>query len=322
MKSINIIAEYTKRIEKNLKKITNIVLGKYYVEEDFSYLLDIYIKARYYDSLDRKNKSPYFNTKIQIKDALQKLKQKKQVDEPTLKIYNEVLLGEQNNLKPKEIANNVEKYREELDLKNTDILEKITPLYEELEEARRKVQRTFKSNDFSCNYKGTNLNKVYIVNLDYSFRIPKLYSELAIEQVYTTGTINEDKLYIEYYLVTNKLLKEVINFDYSNNYIVEFASSLLEKETKLNKLLTVLSNDICKDKISIKIDFTDFIKHKDTIIKLINNGYNFAIKIDNTYEDTIENQRFVTSIFKYIMIDNNSEYISKFNEQKNLIKLK
>ena len=322
MKSINIIVDYTNRIERNLKKITNILLGKYYNEEDFSYLISIYIKARYYDSLDRKHKSPYFNTKIQIKDALLKLKQKNKIEESVIKIYNEILLAEQNSTKPKELVNKIEKYREELNLKNENILEKITPLYDELEETRKKVQKSFKSKDFSCKYQSTNLRKVYDVSLEYSFSIPKLYSEFAIDRVYNTGTINEDRLYIEYYLVTNKLLKEIINFDYSNNYIVEFANSLLEKETKLNKLLTIISNDICKDKISIKINFSDFIKHKDTIIKLINNGFNFAIKIDDTYEDIMENQKLITSIFKYILIDYDNKHISKFNEQKNLIKLK
>ena len=66
------------------------------------------------------------------------------------------------------------------------------------------------------------ISKTHNVSLDYWFQIPKLYSEYAIDKVYNTDTINEDKMYIEYYIVTSKLLTEITNFDFSNNYLIDF----------------------------------------------------------------------------------------------------
>ncbi len=321
MKSINIVQEYTDFIEKNLKKIAKLVLDRYYSEEQFLGLLTVYIKTRYYDALDRKSKSPYFNTKLYVKDELTKIRKQKQTSESVVKVYEEIINYELNNYTAKDLINSTEKYRQELKIKNPNLEEELAGIYNKMSNKRKEIKKAFLSNDFSCRYGETNLRKVYDVYLDYWFQIPKLYSEYAIEKVYNTDTINEDKMYIEYYMVTSKLLTEITNFDFSNNYLIEFAFTLFSKELKLNKLLNTISNDICKEKISLKINYMDFKKHRDKIVKLINSGYNFALKIDETYTKS-EDNKFITSIFKYIIINEKDENIKDFKEFSNLIRIK
>lgn len=319
MKSTNIITEYTQYIEKNIKKVTKLVLSKNYSEEDFSDLLDIYIKARYYDSLKRKSKSPYFNTKLYIKDKILKLKESG-VKEPILKIYEEILNIDQNNLKAKDLLNNIKIIRDELKLTKS-IDEEIIQIYDEIDKKRQEIQKAFKSKDFSCKYTATNIRKVYDVYLDYSFSIPKLYSEYAINKVYMSSVVGEDKLYVEYYIITHKLLNEIIAFDFSNNYLIDFVPSIIEKSTKFNKLLSIISNDVCKEKLSLKLSFSDYEQNKDKIMELINNGYNFAVAIDDTYVDTVENKKIISSIFKYVIIRGDVNP-GLFKECKNLIRVK
>ena len=108
MKSVNIIEEYTNYIKKVLISISKLILGKKYSEEIFSHLLDIYIKVRYYDSLERKNKKPYSNIKLYIKDELAKLKSDDKTENAILSIYAEILNFEQNSLKVRELLNNIQ----------------------------------------------------------------------------------------------------------------------------------------------------------------------------------------------------------------------
>ena len=158
MKSINVIEQYTDYIKKSLIKICKLVLKKNYSEEDFSNLLDVYIKARYYDSLARKSKSPYFNTKMYIKDAISKLEDS---SGPISKIYLEILLSEQNNIPAKEMLNKIEKYRKELDLNNQDIEKEVIELYEEITKKKRQIERKYKSKDFTNRYRPTNIIFVF-----------------------------------------------------------------------------------------------------------------------------------------------------------------
>ena len=44
-----------------------------------------------------------------------------------------------------------------------------------------------------------------------------------------------------------------------------------------------MNNDIAKDLITIKINFTDFINKKELILSLIKEGYQFALIIDDKY---------------------------------------
>ena len=322
MKSINIITEYANYIEKSYIKIAKLLLGKNYSEEDFSSILSVYVKARYYDSFDRKSKSPYFNTKMYVKDELSKLENKDGVLEPVLSIYNEIFNLEQSNYDAKELINNTLKYREKLKLSSEKYVDEVTAICDEINKKRKEIQKTFASKDFSCNYKTTNLYKVFNVSLDYSFSIPKLYSDFAVDKVYTTGVINEDKLFVEYHLITCRLLNEILSFDFSNNYIVEFTCSLLEKANKVKNIFNIIDNDICKEKISLKISLSEFLEYKNKIMDLINDGYSFSIMIDDSYEDSLESKKIITSIFKYIIIKSTDKNIDSFKECSNLIKVK
>lgn len=322
MKSINVISEYTSFIDKNLKKTAKLILGRKYNEDEFSTLIDIYMKTRYYDSLERKRKSPFYNTTSYIKECVNKLVENSESPEAVIKVYQEVINFDFNNLSAKDLLSNIEPYKEELKIKDDIILTKLEEIRDEIFAKRKAIQKAFKTKDFICTYKGTNIRKVYNVELEYSFNIPKLYSDYAVNKVYESEIISEDRLYIEYYIVVDKLLKEIINFDYSNNYIVEFASTLLEKDIKLEKILNLVDNDICKEKIILKISFSDFKKHKDKVLDLINEGFNFAIIIDDTYEDVLENRKLITSVFKYIIIKRSSEKVDSFNEIPNLVRIK
>ena len=70
-----------------------------------------------------------------------------------------------------------------------------------------------------------------------------------------------------------------------------------------------------------EILYTDFKNYREKIVKLVNDGYNFALKIDDTYQKS-EDNKFITSIFKYIIIDEKNQNIQDFKDFSNLIRIK
>ena len=179
----------------------------------------------------------------------------------------------------------------------------------------------FFSKNFEVNYYLTNLKKVYNVTISHNIKFPKLYSEYAIDKVFNFDVIGEDKLFIEYQMVNVRFLSEIIQGDFSKNYLLEFQTSIFEKKEKLVRLLRLIDNDITKENFSMKIDYSYYKNNKDTILDMINNGYNFCIFLDNSYDSDGENNNLINTVFKYIMIEVNSKYISLFDKEK-VIKVK
>lgn len=321
MKNLDIITEYIEFIKKNLDKIAKLSLGKYYSKEDFSTLLNTYIDSRYYDILDRKSNNAYFNVKSYIRHTISKLKKENDVSDNILRVYEQIINYDQDKGFDKELINSVNEYKKVMNLKENNEKE-ISNILNDIKIKEKEMQTVFDTKDFSCDIEKTNIKNVYIVNLNYLFRLPKLYSEYAINNVYNTGVVNEDKLIVEYSLISQRLLEDIKNYNYSSNYIIDFACSLFEKETKLKKILNIISNEICKERLVLKLRFKDFIDNKDNILKMINNGYNFAIYIDEDYKNSIEYKKIVSSVFKYIVIKNNVIGKDVFKSQNNVIKMK
>ena len=194
-------------------------------------------------------------------------------------------------------------------------------IIKELVDKKNKFMSNFFSKNFEVNYYLTNLKKVYNVTISHNIKFPKLYSEYAIDKVYNTDIIGEDKLFIEYQMVNVRFLSEIIQGDFSKNYLLEFQTTIFDKKEKLVRLLKLIDNDITKENFSMKIDYFYYKNNRDNVLDLINNGYNFCIFLDNSYNPDDENNNLINTVFKYIMIKVNSKYIDLFDKEK-VIKVK
>ena len=87
------------------------------------------------------------------------------------------------------------------------------------------------SNDFLLQFERNKQNPdLFFVTIDHQINMPKQYSDEAIEKVFNTGIIAEDKLRVEYLLLSVVALKDILNGEFKDTYIAEFTSSLLEKK--------------------------------------------------------------------------------------------
>ena len=322
----NILDEYVSYIEKNLKNISKLTMGKYFVSKHFNELFDTYKDVRYYDAFEMKKSSFKENVIYYLNNKISDIKNLEDLTEKNVfafEIFSEIFLidFDKNLSVDKYILNLSKKRKEYFDLSEDNFDKSLANIIKELVDKKNKFMANFFSKNFEVNYYLTNLKKVYNVTISHNIKFPKLYSEYAIDKVFNFDVIGEDKLFIEYQMVNVRFLSEIIQGDFSKNYLLEFQTSIFEKKEKLVRLLRLIDNDITKENFSMKIDYSYYKNNKDTILDMINNGYNFCIFLDNSYDSDGENNNLINTVFKYIMIEVNSKYISLFDKEK-VIKVK
>lgn len=186
----------------------------------------------------------------------------------------------------------------------------------EYESQKNELIKRFDTNKFSLkitNYK--NMTNIYRVNLIHKIKFPAEFSEFAINKAFITGTIGEDRLFVEYYLVVVQVLKDILKQNFKKQYIVEFTYTLLNKPKKLKNLLNIINNLATQDKICLKIRHEDFLKKKNEIYELMREGYRFALIIDSSFEVDYKNLEML-KMFKYIILDKESTKYSEFKEYR------
>ena len=215
-------------------------------------------------------------------------------------------------LSPAKLGDLLTIHTEILEQKNASITLKQTIL--SWQEDTKNLLERYETKEFELKistYKNT--KNVYRVNLNYNIRFPQIYSTLAINKTFNTGIINEDKLYIEYYLMTVKIIKDLIKQDFKKQYIVEFASSLLEKEKKIKGIINIINNEAIQDKISLKIKYSDFSKNKQQVYDLMRSGFKIAVILDKSFEVNYENIEKL-DMFSYVLINKDTEEYEKIED--------
>ena len=162
------------------------------------------------------------------------------------------------------------------------------------------------------------IKDLYNADLDYNFKIPYIYSENAIYDVFNENVINEDKLLIEYHLLTVKCIKEVIEGNFKTKYTLAFSMTFFKKKNKLSQILKIINNQIILDKIKLKISYSDFIKHKTQIYNLMQEGYKFAVALDEKFKVDRDNVTKL-NIFDFIIVNEKIKYYEDLLEYEEIL---
>lgn len=163
------------------------------------------------------------------------------------------------------------------------------------------------SNEFSIkisNYK--TIKNTYKVSVEQDIKFPMEYSKLAIDKVFNSGIINENKLIVEYHLISVQIIKDIIKQNFKKQYIVEFAETLLKKPQKIRGILNIIDNAAIQDKVSLKIRNEYYLENKEEIYDLMREGFRFAIVLDNSFEVNYKNIENL-KMFKFVIINNDSK---------------
>ena len=163
----------------------------------------------------------------------------------------------------------------------------------------------------------TSKENVVDIEIDYKLQFPKLYSEYAIERVFNEDAVKEDKLLVEYYLMTDLILKDIRECIFDKYYLIEFTPKLFEDKERLGKLLNITLDDCFKNQTVMKIEYSDYVKYNNNIKDMIRDGYKFAIHIDDA--DTKSEDFILFEIFEYIILNQDSKYCEDMEKNDKML---
>ena len=318
---MNMLEEYLKFEKNNITIFAKQVLSTdFYDEEIFAKLLNTYIENRYYNFYSDED-TPYeeriFNhlrkNVMKLSEGESEETKNKLIEMFT--IFNYVLcLDGVKTISNKALVRIVSEYHQNL-YNHEDITlfkEEISRLLTNFDNKRKKFFDYFKTDDFDIKKYGTNKENLFDVELIHHLKFPKLYSDYAIDRVFNTGVIKEDKLLVEYYLLTSMIINDLRACVFDRFYLIDFETSLFEDKERISKLLTIAENDCFKGQTIFKIKYEDFAKYGNNIKDMIRDGYMFALIID----DNIDKNDFILfDIFKYVIVGNNSIYLKEDDEK-------
>lgn len=322
--AVNIINKYTDITRKQMNTYMKLVFGNLFNKEYNDIYIQKYINTRYYNYNEAEVKET-LRARIlsELKDTEESLAINNISDRDLIQkmdVFFQYVVYFDDIVKCKDIKKKIErvaKLRKRLLSKSSETFEK--NLYEKMMDFKQQKEEMLKNFDTDDFYlKLTNYPKrynVYRVNLKHNVEIPLEYSEFAINKAFNSGIIQEDKLIVEYYLVEAKILNDILKQKFSKQYILEFSETILKKSKKLKNLLNIINSPITQDKMIIKIQYEDYLTHKEQIHDLLRDGYKFAVILDASF---VVNSRNVQTldIFKYVILNKQLELYEKIKELK------
>lgn len=321
----NIMAEYTEYTKKFLYELLQEYFKEQYDKELAKEYIETYMEARYNNYGGNENQRVFYR---RIYSALQKKESELEynADEEKHQIIKNMLETFQYifyidfvrplKIELKEfISQMYEKRITKFEMKRDGALkDNLYKMIKNFRDEKEKYLDSFNSEDFELVTTKYHLIKdVYKVELKYNFKLPYIFSSQAIEDVYNENIINEDKLLIEYLMLTVFNIRLILEGKFNTQYLVDFPMSLFDKTKKLEQALRIINDPAIQDKIKIKIKYRDFIIHRDEIYELMKGGYKFAVIIDDSFIISKEHIKKLT-IFDYVLLSKKLEYFEEFQE--------
>ncbi len=320
---MNNIDKYIKFIKDYLTEYFKLIVKDKYKKIVYNEMLNTYIDIRYFNKYDKKYKQIEKNIEYYIQENLRTLIEE---DNKLVKNVNELyyffwyLLYLDNTLEYDNLDKLIDKIiidrKEKLGL-NDDITKELKSLVKESEKKKNNFFNEYLSDTFNLELKSTNIKNVYNVLLSYNIKFPKIYSSYSINRVFKSDIISEDMCFIEYNMISKIVLDNIINKEYNKEYLVDFPFIITSKKEKTNRLLNIITNDLIRENVIIKVTYEYYTKYKSFISDLIKDGVKFAVIIDDTF-DYEESSIIWLNIFTYIIT--NKEDVTSFDKNKVIFK--
>ena len=319
----NIVNDYIDYDKKYLREYINIITEKKLNDKICDMIIDTYVNVRYFDMYEHIKKNPIDDIEYYVINHFKKYYDDKNREKnvpliaSALIIIRYVFLIEKY-AKNKKASKNLENFEKKLVSKYDKVKVNISNLMKIIKENTVKKERfitKLSSNTFSVIKSETNIKNVYDSFMENSIRIPDLYSEVAINRVYNSGIIYEDRMLVFYTLITREILIDMVNYNYNNHYLVSFPHSLIDKKNKLINLFKIIDLDYLKEKVVLEVTFSDYLDKKDSYDALIHDGYSLAVELDTDINDKVT----LLNIFSYIIVHNERDQKLLYKDFDNII---
>ena len=319
---INIIAEYMDFLKKNYLSLFKIILKNKYSKELCSMFLDRYFMVRYYDETnypkvkdftDRLNK--------ELLDVLETFGENANhnILKNIIAIFGYILYFD--DVCPIEHEGEFIEYIASSDIVKIEdrehLAERLRTWYVGFKCDKALFDEALYTRDFVAIEKRI-YRTLYSIELGHNVKISNLYSEFAIDKVYNSGIVREDKAFVCYILAAQIVLNNAISLDFSKKYVVDLPPTLFEKDKKFERLINILDSTLAKKHIFMRLLYSDYIEHKDIIDKYLQKGFSFALELDSSFDgNTME-----LILFPYILVNKNTEEFEKLIKKKEYVRSK
>ena len=313
---MNIASEYISFSQNSIKKYLILILDHYFDQDIYDDMINAYINTRYYNLYPIMDEKFEANIVYYLKKSVLNIDEKfKDKARYMFKMFKYILYfdGVLECDSVRKLISEIKMFRLiELKISDSNFESKLYNMLEEDLTAKKNFLESFSDKNFSMKYLKVK-DKIFYCTLEHNLKFSKLYSDYAIEKVFSNKTISEQKLFVSYSLACVRALEDVIKGNFDKVYILDYVFSLVSKPKKNQRLLKIIDNDIMKEKLVLKIKYSDYLSNHDAVYELTRSGFNIALDIDNTFEFNEENKK-ILKIFAYVitsdskLYDSNSEF--------------
>ena len=326
----NLMDVYLSFTERKIKKYMKLIFNQYYDENIVTDYLRTYINARYYNIINIEKPARAFYLRIldeldykedtlmekceKEAESLSEKQQRLKVISTVKEVFGYILFFDN--------VRNIENFKTIGSIK--EIVAKALAVASEAygfkvpKDAEDKIYKEIKSDllskdlfldkfdtdEFMLNFENSELRvDLFFVELLYNVKMPMQYSSQAVAQVFSEGIIAEDKLQVEYLLLSIIVIRDIVNGSFKDTYIAEFAPTLFKKKQKLDSLLSIIDNQALQSEISLNIMYSDYIKNKKSVFEYTKKGFNFTITLDNSIQSTEDVEEL--KMFKIVIAQKN-----------------
>ena len=342
----NLIDTYLNFSEKKIKKYMRTIFAKNYDEEIVSEYLKTYINARYYNIRNTEKPARAFYLRIEDELEFKKNILNKKNDQETEDIDEKLEKRKIINV-VKEVflyilffdnVRNIDNFKNINSIKEIikKMMQIVTKEFEDIKTSKELEDKLYQEITSDMLEKDVFLDKfetdeyvldiqsceevedLYFVKLGHNVKMPIQYSEVAIEKVFSEGIVAEDKMQVEYILLSLVSLRDIINGNFKDMYIAEFTPTLFKKKTKLDSVLSLMDNQALQEKISLNITYSDYVKNQKSVLEYTNKGYSFVITLDNSIKSVEDVEKL--KMFKIVIVPKNLVLYKEIKSNKALLK--
>lgn len=211
----NIIDRYIDIVKEEFKEYSKLILGKNFDLDIFNSFLNDYIDARYFNFIDNENIRTFRDKIIKvITNTQNNLEIKRPHDKKLIidesNIFKNILTFDSVSIvKSEESAinalNDIYWKNNTKDYFKSRFIEK-NVFYEN---KRDELKEKYESEVFYLKYKKLDLD-TYYADISYKIKFPKIYNREFIKNVFCNGITNEDKLQVEYSMLSKEILYVIL----------------------------------------------------------------------------------------------------------------
>ena len=288
--TINVLEEYIKITRNEINDYMKLIFERKFLKRISDQYIDAYINVRFYNFYNKDENLSFRKNYLNViketeKNIIEDYPENTKLIENMGLFYYYILYFDRISYRKnsKETVEKLYKMRKRILQKdNEDFKEEFYKTYRDYLRKKIKFIKQFEDDEFFIKIipykKGENVGKVIIQN---NVKLPKVYSNWAIDKAFNTGIISEDKLLVEYNLVSGEsaIESDLASASYTINGTV---NDVAVSGTKIENAST---NDI-PESASVAGTTVTFAA-EDKATNSLSGGV-FVVKVDKTAPTVIE----------------------------------